>query len=140
MSDWMTDEQKARWDAHQAEHASAVRALGDRIGYGALMHFAEQEWSAKLAREGLPPGGAHSRGCCVAFLVPCPGCEARTEQNPHCDWCCGAGRVTQRVAQAINAAGRRLVVDGVELVDGDRVPLGVTDSDYDVSSGSWSKR
>jgi len=76
--------------------AQLVRELGTRIGFGRLMQLAEKEWGDRLESSGLPRGGAHSTGPCVAFLVPCDhnGEEA-------CDWCCGSGRVTARVAAAM---------------------------------------
>ncbi len=79
----------------------AVRELGKRIR---VMQAAERLWGDALEADGLPRGGAHSVGCCVAFLVPCPGCT----DHKTCDWCCGAGRVTKRVAQAIREARRQL--------------------------------
>jgi hypothetical protein len=72
-----------------------VRALGDQIGYGNMMSIAEQEWRTKLDAQGMA-GGEHTTGPCAALMVPCP-CESRSK----CDWCCGAGRVTKRVAEAM---------------------------------------
>lgn len=85
----------------------AVRELGDRIGYGATMQIAEAIWESKH------PGTAHSVGCCTSFLVPCKHPAARRLRVElesgevvmragvsTCDWCCGSGRVTQRVRRA----------------------------------------
>lgn len=77
----------------------AVRDLGDSIGYGRLMQLAERIWNAKQ------PGAAHSVGCCVAFLVPCPCPESGRDANGFCDWCCGSGRVTKKVLEAIQKLG-----------------------------------
>jgi hypothetical protein len=78
-----------------------VRILGDSIGYGRMMQLAERLWNERLVADGFPDGGAHSAYCCGVFLVPCPACP---EEDQSCDWCCGAGRVTERVAQAIKEA------------------------------------
>lgn len=78
--------------ARQLEE-NAVRDLGEHIGYGNMMQLAERLWNE------AQPGGAHSVGCCVAFLVPCP-CVDRVDRVK-CDWCCGAGRVTKRVAEEV---------------------------------------
>jgi len=74
-----------------------VRDLGDRIGYGHLMHLASAVWGAKLDADGHS-GAQFAVGCCVAFMVPCQCHEMPPED--HCDWCCGTGRVTIRVAEA----------------------------------------
>lgn len=79
-----------------------VQAVGDRIGYGRTMQLAQQLWSETLASEGLPPGGAHSVYCCEAFLVPCPNSAHVIGDGHKCDWCCGAGRVTKKVAWAMS--------------------------------------
>lgn len=78
---------------------SLVRELGGAIGYGRMMQLAEQEWRKLLARSGHA-GGEHTTGPCASSMVPC---QCRTEKEPqldangHCDWCCGAGRVTKHV-------------------------------------------
>ena len=85
---------------------TAVRELGDRVGYGRIMQLCEQIWSEKLQKQGLE-GGEHTHlhmsGPCAGFMVPCPGEQHEEDHpdHPHCDWCCGSHRVTQRVAQAI---------------------------------------
>lgn len=76
--------------------------LGDLIGYGRLMHLAQQCWRKKLAKDGLE-GGEFATGPCVAFIVPCPHPENGKDADGHCDWCCGSGWVTKRVLQAIEA-------------------------------------
>jgi len=78
------------------EEENAVRQLGELIGYGRTMQLCEQIWSAK---GGINSGVAHSVGPCVAFMVPCPHPEL--DDNGHCDWCCGSGRVTDRVLKAM---------------------------------------
>ena len=73
----------------------AVRELGQKIGFGRIMQLGEQLWREALVPKNLQ-GGEHACGPCVAFLVPCP-CKGAA----HCDWCCGAGRVTKRVREAM---------------------------------------
>src|SRR5437016_4138605 len=75
--------------------------LGTRIGYGRTMQLCEQLWGESERADGLPAGGSHSVYCCVAFLVPCPGRAHQDGQGHKCDWCCGAGRVTRKVAEAV---------------------------------------
>lgn len=82
--------------AQREDEKRLVRELGDRIGYGRMMQLAERLWRQRLVEQGIPGGGEHSVGPCVAFLVPCP-CLAG-DGPVKCDWCCGAGRVTERVA------------------------------------------
>jgi hypothetical protein len=71
-----------------------VRDLGERIGYGRTMELCEQLWNEKV------PGGAHSIGPAVACLVTCPH-EPGQVFASGCAWCCGSGRVTERVLQAM---------------------------------------
>lgn len=78
-----------------------IDALGRRMGWGRIMQLSEQCWREHLARTGPGlEGGEHSTGPCVSMLVPCP-CIAADDAD--CAWCCGAGRVTKRVAQAMIA-------------------------------------
>lgn len=70
-----------------------VRQLSEKVGFGRIMQLCEWLWDEQH------PGGAHSVGCCTAFLKPCP-CKSRVS----CAWCCGAGRVTERVLQAMKDA------------------------------------
>lgn len=98
---------KARMDRLASNEESLVRTVGDQIGYGRTMQLCEQLWRETLKKDGLE-GGEHSAlvvtGCCVTFLVPCPGKAHRKkrDEHEHCDWCCGAGRVTEKVAWAIS--------------------------------------
>lgn len=93
----------------------AVKRLGDSIGFGRMMQLAESEWRAKLEPQG-EAGGEHTTGPCAALMVPCP-CESRS----NCDWCCGAGRVTKRVRQAmaharnVDKQRRRLLAENCEI-------------------------
>lgn len=80
-----------------------VKSIGDDIGYGRLMQLAEEIWDE--IRPGT--GAAHSVGCCTYFLVRCPHPEV-DEENIHCDWCCGSGRVTKRVAQELEEKFKNL--------------------------------
>lgn len=78
-----------------------VRALGEAIGYGNMMVLAQRLWAEDLQKKyGLDGGGAFAVYCCEAFLVPCPGCK-KVASPKDCDWCCAAGRVTKKVAEAI---------------------------------------
>lgn len=75
-----------------------VAFLADSIGYGRTMQLCEQLWREKLAPQGHE-GGEHSVGCCAVFLVPCP---CVTREGGSCDWCCGSGRVTKKVLEAMS--------------------------------------
>lgn len=47
------------------EHGAEVEALGERIGYGALMSSAEASWRARLAKdERIGVGGEYVAGPC----------------------------------------------------------------------------
>ncbi len=76
---------------------SLVRSLGDSIGYGRIMQLCEKIWNEKV-----PAGGAHSVGPCVWFLVPCPHPEKGRSESYQCNWCCGSGRVTKKVFEAMS--------------------------------------
>ncbi len=74
------------------------------VGFGATMHALERAWRGCLQENNWPVGGEFSVGPCVAFLVPC-GCteekdESYYDNNGHCEWCCNARRVTERVRRA----------------------------------------
>jgi len=89
----------------QRAEEQAVRHLGDRIGYGRVMQLAEQIWSEKAKADNLT-GSEHTTGPCASMMEPCPHLEDYPspdwfDDNGHCDWCCGAGRVTKRVAAAM---------------------------------------
>lgn len=96
----MIEAQRPRLDAEERE----VEALGRRIGFGRLMQAAEAVWR----RVGVVPGSEHTVGPCASMMERCPhladpGPNPAWFTGPHCDWCCGAGRVTKRVAQAMRA-------------------------------------
>jgi hypothetical protein len=88
---------------HRMEE-DAVRALCEQLGYGRVMQLAEQTWREKSIAENFK-GSEHTVGPCAAFMVRCPHHDddfpGWLDANGHCDWCCGAGRVTQRVAKAM---------------------------------------
>ena len=79
-----------------------VQAVGETIGYGRTMQLCEALWGKVLEADGLPAGGAIASYCCVVFLIPCPGQAHKRQAGSHCDWCCGAGRVTKKVAEAMS--------------------------------------
>lgn len=100
---WMHD---PRVVAFHAARKEAVRLLGDEIGYGAVMTYAEQLWREKQ------PGIERTCGPCASLMEPCPCVEQYDEKIETdddddvsswrgCDWCGGAGRVTKRVRAAI---------------------------------------
>lgn len=100
---------KRAWQPRLDAEEEAVRRLGDQIGYGRLMQAAEAVWRRKAIAQGTP-GSEHTTGPCAAAMVPCPCRTGGAEDNHpewftggHCDWCCGAGRVTKRVADAMRA-------------------------------------
>jgi hypothetical protein len=86
------------WKAGCDAEERAVRELGDDIGYGRLMQCAEKVWREVAIAQGTP-GSEHTTGPCAAMLVPC---EHIDNGRGHCDWCCGSGRVTKRVAEEMN--------------------------------------
>jgi hypothetical protein len=89
-----------------------VRDLGERIGYGNMMHRAERAWREMLAGRDYPTGGEFSVGPCAAELVQCPHPDAPGPVS--CGWCCASGRVTKRVLEAIEFTARvRRLADGL---------------------------
>lgn len=75
-----------------------VQRLGERMGYGRVMQLAESLWRAKLVREQGFSGGELTVGPSAAALTPC---DCVTQNQADCDWCCGTGRVTDRVLIAM---------------------------------------
>ncbi len=100
---WANHAEGCRWDRLSEAEARPVRDLGNSIGFGRLMQLVEQEWRAFAIMNGTE-GSEHTRGPCAAMMVPC-GCRDSEPRRSwysdddmvHCDWCCGAGRVTERV-------------------------------------------
>jgi hypothetical protein len=63
------------------------------------MQLAEQVWHEHNEAEKLV-GSEHTVGPCAAFMVPCQCVvekEPELDDNGHCEWCCGAQRVTEFV-------------------------------------------
>ena len=90
--------------AREEQEEKLVREIGRSIGYGRTMQLCEQLWREDLVEiHHLKPGGEHTTGPCAAMMVPCPCQKNGRDANGHCDWCCGAGRVTKRVRKAIMA-------------------------------------
>ena len=50
-------------------HGRAVRELGERIGYGALMSSASAAWRKSAETNGYPPGGEFVAGPCFTTVV-----------------------------------------------------------------------
>ena len=50
-------------------YGAEVEALGERIGYGALMSSAQASWRASNARRGFPTGGEFVAGPCYATVM-----------------------------------------------------------------------
>jgi hypothetical protein len=83
------------WTRAWFTERESVRALGERIGYGMLMQLATETWRDK------EPGSEFGLHCCTTFLVLCPGCAEAKARGEYCQWCCGSGQVTKRVADVI---------------------------------------
>lgn len=81
----------------ERDERRVVMNLGLDIGFGRLMQLAERCWREWAATRGLE-GSEHTTGPCAALMVPCP-CGAPVK----CAWCCGSGRVTKRVREAVLA-------------------------------------
>ncbi len=79
----------------------AVRRLGELMGFGAMMHLAEEVWRARLVEQGYPPGGEFAVGPCAAMMVECPCPDKERDRNGHCEVCCGSKRITKRVASML---------------------------------------
>ena len=58
----------ARLPMEDPAYGRDVQALGDRIGYGAMMASAQASWRAVLKRDGLE-GGEHTHGPCYSVLL-----------------------------------------------------------------------
>jgi len=68
--------------------------LAEEVGYGRLMQIASEQWSEKATNNGRP-GEGFVLGPHAGKTIDC-GCEA----SEHCEWCCGAGWVTEKVKQS----------------------------------------
>lgn len=87
--------QQAALERRNTEERELVRRIGNRIGYGRTMQLCEELWREEMEKMGHP-GSERTLGTCARFLVACP-CDDVVQ----CDWCCGSGRVTERVARAM---------------------------------------
>lgn len=67
------------------------------FGFGRIMQICETQWRAFLIKQGYPTGSELTLGPCAAMLVPC---QCVVDDEPDCAWCCGTGRVTERVRNA----------------------------------------
>ena len=77
-----------------------VMELGRRYGFGAMMQLASACWEEWLAERGMPAGSSHRTGPCLALTVPCV-CVGTPPIEGGCDWCCGAGWLTNDVRRLI---------------------------------------
>ena len=75
-------------------------------GWGRVMQMTEELWRAEAIADGVP-GIEHTHGPCAGLLVPCScaAAIARSADPIGCDWCCGSGRVTERVRSAMTQLG-----------------------------------
>ena len=58
----------ARLPTRDPDYHAEVKALGDRIGYGAMMLSAQAAWRDALKEDGLE-GGEHTHGAAYAVLM-----------------------------------------------------------------------
>lgn len=72
-----------------------VKGICEAIGYGRTMQLASDLWSK---RDVYGEIGAFTIGPCRSMVVSCPHPESGRDENGHCNWCCGAGWVTKKVA------------------------------------------
>lgn len=97
----LTPTQRANVLAHSRRDRQRITSLFAEMGGGRIMQLVEQVW-----RDSLPEphkGGEFVHGPCRSEVVRCPGCKPARDAGEHCDWCCGAGHVTKRVAAVIEA-------------------------------------
>ncbi len=85
----------------EQQEEAYVKVMGEKIGFGRMMQLGEKLWREHLGPLGIA-GGEHSVGPCVALLVQCPHPDVEDATAGGCDWCCGSGRVTKRVLDAMN--------------------------------------
>ncbi len=78
-------------------------AIMQKIGFGRSMQLAETAWRKSL---GKYSGGELIVYCCASNMVECSGCKTARQNGEHCDWCCGAGRVTEKVAEVIEKTSK----------------------------------
>jgi len=80
-----------RYHAQKQEAENEViKLIGETMGYGRIMQLGQKFWREQLEEQGLG-GGEFASGPCVSLTVPC-GCS-----SGRCDWCCGAGWLTEHV-------------------------------------------
>ena len=58
--------EQPRWE--DPLYGDEVRALGDRIGFGALMSSAQASWARRAREQGYPAGGEFVAGPCFATV------------------------------------------------------------------------
>lgn len=75
----------------------AVKKLGEQLGYGRIMQLCEELWRDEI-KSTAHEGGEFTIGCDSAMLDECD-CTVSNK----CDWCCGIGRVTEKVKQAMDS-------------------------------------
>lgn len=84
------------WRAIGLNERTVLQVVGEAIGYGRVMQLASELWNEKH-----PQGGALTVGPCTSFMVDCPHPDVTHPPFSSCDWCCGSGKVTQRVLKAM---------------------------------------
>ena len=97
-------------ESMEATEIRVVRDVCEYHGYGRVMQLAEQLWREKTTAAGHA-GSEHTTGPCATFMVICPHQTVRNngvwlDANGHCDWCCGCGRVTKKVAHHMKSMKR----------------------------------
>ena len=83
-------------DWENALEEEEVRVLCEKLGYGRVLQLTSLAWQKK-GRGGNQSGIGMVIGPHVGTTTKCwhPG------QDTHCDWCCGCGWVTEKVASVM---------------------------------------
>jgi hypothetical protein len=63
------------------------------VGFGNTMSVIKELWEDHSGKTDIGRGGVFEIGPCIATTVKC-GCK----YPPECDWCCGSGWLTRKVA------------------------------------------
>jgi len=79
-----------------------VKELGHIIGFGNMMHLAQECWKEL----DIPESGVFAVGPCLGFTVPC-WCN----EPQDCDFCAGSGWVTKGVFRALAPSNHQDATD-----------------------------